>query len=281
MTGDRKLVKLALANLGLGIVAALLAPIRVSGMFGLDHILVVPLFASILCQAVLLAVWVVSSGVSPWGRMAGLVAGAAFLEALFPDDLRREFLGISTITIAVTTAICFVGRALGMRLVQQDNHARPARAEAEGLRFSIRGLMAFTAAVALLSAGARALQDSLKVMILRTAVCAMCFVAVGLVALWAALGDTRPLRRGPVVLALSPVLGVLFAFAAGAQRAGWVYIILIMLLYPALLLGSLLVVRSCGYRLVRGAASFSGPEDGGHGPSSLQIPVSGATTSVR
>jgi hypothetical protein len=278
MTGDRKLVKLALANLGLGIVAALLAPIRVSGTFRLDFILVVPLFASVLCQAVLLALWGASSKASLWGRMAGLVAGAVYLEALFPFDLRRECLGISTITIAVTTAICFVGRALGVRLALRNDLGQPTRAETEGLRFSIRGLMLFTAAVALLSAGARALQDSLNGMILRTAVWAMCFVAVGLVAFWAALGDARPLRRGPVVLALSPVLGVFFAFAAGAQRAGWVYIILIMLLYPALLLGSLLIVRSRGYRLVRRAAPFSEPSDGGDGRSSHQTPVSGVTT---
>jgi hypothetical protein len=281
MTGDRRLVRLALANLGLGVVAALLAPIRVSGTFGLDHILVVPLCASVLCQAVLLALWVASSGVSPWGRMAGLVAGASFLEALlFPADLGREFFGISTITIAVTTAICFVGRTLGMRLARQDSQGQPARAQVEGLRFSIRGLMLFTAAVALLSAGARALQETPRRMILLMAVWAMCFVAVGLAALWAALGNVRPLGRGQVVLVLSPLLGAFFAFAAGAHPHGWAYIILIMLLYAALLLGSLLVVRSCGYRLVRRAAPFSESSDGADRRSSLQIPVRGATTSV-
>jgi hypothetical protein len=127
--------------------------------------------------------------------------------------------------------------------------------------------MLFTAAVALLSAGARALRETPHRIISLTTVWALCFVAVGLVALWAALGNARPLRRGPVVFALSPVLGVFFAFAAGAHRAGWFYIILTMLLFPAFLLGSLLVVRSCGYRIVRRAGSFSGPEDGDGGRS--------------
>jgi hypothetical protein len=240
-------------NVILGVVAALLAPIRVS-TFGLDHILEVPFAASVLCQAVLLALWVASSGVSPWGRMAGLVAGAAFLEALVLTDSRRGSFGVCTITIAITTAICLVGRTLGMRLTRQDSQGQPARAQVEGLRFSIRGLMLFTAAVALLSAGARALQDAPRRMILLMTVWAMCFVAVGLAAFWAALGKVRPLGRGTVVLVLSPLLGAFFAFGAGAPPEGWAYIILTTLLYAALLLGSLLVVRSCSYRLVRLAA---------------------------
>ena len=270
MTADRRLLKLAVGNLILGVVAALLAPIRVS-TFGLDHILLVPLFASILCQAVLLSLWGATSRVPPWGRMAGLVAGAVYLEALwFSGGLRRGSFGVSTITIAITTAVYLVGRALCMRLAQQDNHDRPARAQAEGLRFSIRDLMLFTASVALLSAGARVLQDTPRRMILLMTVWAMCFVAVGLAALWAAPGKVRPLGRGTVVLVLSPLFGAFFAFGAGAPPQGWAYIILTMLLYAALLLGSLLVVRSCGYRLLRGAASPSGSPDGDGELPSLQ-----------
>jgi hypothetical protein len=113
--------------------------------------------------------------------------------------------------------------------------------------------MLFTAAVALLSAGARALQASHGRSVLVAAVWALCFVAVGLVALWAALGVARPRRRVPVVFALSPVLGAFFAAAVDAHRAGCAYVLLTMMLYPASLLVSLLVVRSCGYRLVRRA----------------------------
>ena len=80
----------------------------------------------------------------------------------------------------------------------------------------------------------------------------LCFVALGLLALWAALEQVSPSGRMPVILALSPVLGACFAYAADAHHDGWVYIILIMLLYPVLLLASLAFVRSCGYRLLRG-----------------------------
>jgi CDP-diglyceride synthetase len=181
-------------------------------------------------------------------RLAGLVAGTVYLEALVPADLRREFLGISTITIIVTTATLLVVRWLGVRFTRQDNPGQSARQE--GLPFSIRGLMIFTAVVALICAVAKAMEGSRNPIVF-IPVWALCFVAVGLISLWAMLGNSNPLHRGPVVFVLSPMLGAFFAFAAGAQQAGWIYILLIMLLYPVGLLGSLLVVRSCGYRLVR------------------------------
>lgn len=246
----RRLRWLVAAHLGLGIVARLLAPIEVRTPFGLEHILLVPFFASTLAQAFLLAVWGAASPAPSWVRLAGLVAGAIYLEALFPGDLRREFLGICTLTIAVASASLLVVRWIGLCLNRRADPGRLARPEAGGPRFSIRGLMLFTAAVALLSAGARALRETPTHFLILTAVWGLCFVSVGLVSVWAALGRARPAWRSPVVLILSPVLGAFFALAADAQRAEWVYIILTMLLYAAALLGSLLVVRSCGYRLV-------------------------------
>lgn len=106
----------------------------------------------------------------------------------------------------------------------------------------------------------------------------LCFVVVGLVALWAVLGAARPLRRVPALFALSPVLGALFAYAVHTDEAGRFYIILIMLLYPAALLGSLLVVRSCGCRLMRREVSLFKPPDERSGSLSLGIPASGVTS---
>lgn len=281
MTGNRRLSWLVAAHIALGIVAGVLAPIKLRNSYGLENLLIVPLFASALCQALLLSLWVATHWSAPRKRLVGLVLGAVYLEALFAPELRREFLGLATITAAVATASLLVVRRLGVRLARTTAPGLLARGEAEGLRFTIRGLMIFVAAVALLSAGARALREAGPgQFLLQMVTWALCFVIVGLVALWAALGSGRPLRRSPVVYALTPTLGVFFAVGVSADRAGWVFILYIMMLYPALLLGSLLVVRSCGYRLVRGAASFSGPEDGGHGRSSLQTPVSGVTTSV-
>jgi hypothetical protein len=288
MPGEQRLRNLAVAQIVIGVVAGVLAPIklpdplglaRILPPFGLERILIAPLFALAMGQAVLIALWGVASTSSPWRRLAGLVAGAAYLEALLALGLDGEFLGTTSVTIVVTTASLLVVRVLGVRIVRQAEEGHAGRPEPEGLRFSIRGLMAFTAAVALLSAGARALQASHGRFILLAAVWALCFVAVGLVALWAGLGQARPRRRVPVVFALSPVLGALFAHAAEAHHAGCFYIIMTMLLYSSDLLVSLLVVRSCGYRLVgRARPSPDMPPGKGHGdePSALGRPAGGA-----
>jgi len=250
MPGDRRLQILAVGHLALGVVTSVLAHVELRTPYGLRHLPEVPSFASALCQALLLSLWVAVSQASPWMRLAGLLGGAVYLEALVPADLRREFLGISTITIIVTTATLLVVRWLGVRFRRQDDFSQSAQPEPEGLKFSIRGLMIFTAVVALICAVAKALEGSRNPIVF-VPVWALCFVAVGLISLWAVLGDAHPLRRGPVVFVLSPMLGAFFAFTAGAHQAGWIYILLIMLLYPVALVGSLLVVRSCGYRLVR------------------------------
>jgi hypothetical protein len=263
MACDRRLRTLAVAHLALGVVTAGLAQVDLRTLFELREILIVTLFASALCQSFLLSLWVAASQAGAWKRLAGLVAGTVYLEALLATKLREDFQGIATVTIAVTTASLLVVRWLGVRFTRQAEVGQPARSEPEGLKFSIRGLMIFTAIVALLCAVARALQASPNQQFLLILVWAICFVAVGLVCLWAALGDARPWRRDPVVFVLSPLLGVFFAFAANAHRTGWVYILLIMVLYPTALLSSLLVVRSCGCRLVRSPVASMGPLDDG------------------
>jgi hypothetical protein len=262
MRRDRRLVFLAVGHFLLGVVTGLLARVELGDPFGLapvlppfglKHVLIVPLFASALCQAFLLAMWATYSGASTWGRMAGLLAGSVYLEALFPEALRLEFIGGSSVAVVVTAVILFVARRRGVILIHQDEDLQQTRVERDGLQFSIRGLMLFTAVVAVLSAGARALYQYRQHVLLLAILWSLCFVTVGLVALWAVMGNARPARRGPVVFALAPLLGVFFAVAAHAHASGWFLICLTMLGYPSLLFGSLLVVRLCGFRLVRPA----------------------------
>jgi hypothetical protein len=260
MTGDRRLQRLAVRHLAVGFVAGFVALIKVPNPPGLESILppsgvrdilMVPLCASALCQAVLLAFWVATSRSSPWRRIAGLISGVVYLEALLLPAFWGDLFGVSTITIAIAVGVLLLMRMRGVTLIRQDDSDPSARAAPPGLRFSIRGVMLTTAVVALLSALARYLQDFPHHQPLLVAFWAVCFITLGLVALWAALGDARPLSRGPVVFVLSPVLGYCSALAAGAHIAGRFYITLAMLLYAALLFRSLLVVRSRGYRLVR------------------------------
>ena len=227
MPVERRLLGLATIHFVLGLVTRVLALTKISTRYGLELLPVVPLFTVVLCQASLIALWGVASTSSAWKRTVGLVAGAVYLEALLAPDLSREVRGIATVTITVTTACLLVLRGLGIRVARRGGTVLRPNAEPGGLRFSIRGLMIFTAAVAVLSAGARAsMRATPAQFLLLTTIWAMCFVAVGLVALWAAPGEARLWLRGPIVVVISPVLGAFFAFAASAYRDGWVYILL-------------------------------------------------------
>jgi hypothetical protein len=74
-------------------------------------------------------------------------------------------------------------------------------------------------------------------------------VTLGLAAVWAVLRPPKPLARAMIVSIASPFLGVLLAIAAGDFVPDWVLIILTITVYSVSLLASLLLVRSCGYRL--------------------------------
>jgi hypothetical protein len=273
MSVKRRLLGLAAGHLVVGIIAALLAPIELPDFFLCD-ILVVPLFASARCQALLLALWGSTSRGSPWRRMPGLIAGVVYLEALFPSTLRQRLPGMGAVMVTFALAALLVVWRLGVRLIRFADPAHPVPPETVGFRFSIRGLMLVIAAAALLSAGARALREAPAFFVLAWPIR---FVAVGLVALWAVLGVGRPLRRAPIVFVLSLILGALFGFAVQAEGPGWVDILLMMLLYPTLLFGSLLVVRSCGYRFVRRVISSSKPPDEHSESLPLETSVTGVT----
>jgi hypothetical protein len=100
----------------------------------------------------------------------------------------------------------------------------------------------------------------------------LCVVTVGLVSLWAVLGEAQPSRRGSFVFILSPILGILFAIAASANYGAGALIILAMILYSATMVASLLIVRFCGYRLVRGDSLLL-EQQSGEGNVDRSLPV--------
>ena len=240
MPGDRKLQILAVAHLALVVVTGVFAPVELHTLFEFKHILTVPFFASAFSLLFLLSLWGAASQDMLWKRLAGLVTGVLYLEAFLSGraaNFRREVQGIWTITMFVIMGPLLVLRRFGVIVKRQDDLSQPARPEPKGPRFSIRGMMIVTAAVALLCVEARDLQAFGVLRFLLKLVIAMCFVAVGLLSLWAALGEASPLRRAPAVLVLSAVLGAYLAMFA--HPVGRVYILLIMVLYPMALMGSL------------------------------------------
>jgi len=261
LMGDgRRLALLVTAHLILWLLSAVLAPVKVHTPFGLQHILIVPLFAVTFSQVCLLGIWAVLSPFWSWYRLLGLVIGTACLEAALDIALGQEFLLMPSVGMALTVVSLLVVRGFGIRLSRFADDVPSSRQEPQGFRFSIRGLMILTAVVALLSATAKGVQGSPgPFRLVLSVIWSICFVAVSLLSLRAASGNDGPLRRGLPAVAVSPALGAFFAYAADAHRDGWIYVITIMLLYPAVLLGSLLVVRSCGYHLTRRSVPGSGP----------------------
>jgi hypothetical protein len=212
-----------------------------------------PFLATALCQAFFLALSILTSLASPWGRIVGLVVGSVYLEKLLYLVLNdRTLFGLATVTIAVTAATVIVVRILGGGFAQQAHGDLTVCPESHRLRFSIRGLMLLIAAVALYIASARALHEIPypEGLVLFHFFVSLCLVTVGLVAVWAVLDEARPLARVLAVFLLSSILGFLAALAGHADPNQLVNIILVMSLYSAELLALLLVVRSCGYRFV-------------------------------
>lgn len=256
MRDDRRIVRLFVVHLVLGLLTAILATFKVHSPFGFQHILIVPFFALTFSQVNLLGLWAVFSQAALWKRLAGGVIGTAYLESAFHLTFDSEFWSMPSAAAALTVVSLLVVRLYGVRLTRQADGVDSPCPELQGFRFSIRGLMALTAVVALLITVARAVQGSYgHPGLVPTLLWSLCVVSVGLLTLRAFLGIGQPAWPGFFTVAVSPVLGAFFALVVNAHRDGWVYITTIMLLYPAVLLGSLLVLRASEYRIVRNRAS--------------------------
>ena len=144
--------------------------------------------------------------------------------------------GFATVTIAVTTVALLVVRWLGVRFTRQEDVGQPARIEPEGLnsrsgpdgfhgRFRTtlcrcEGPASFSNSP--IPAGPR-MGD-----LLRGSWTGLPVGGVGR----RPTPATEPCRVCPLARTW-----VFFAFAVNAHKAGWVYILLIMVLYPMALLG--------------------------------------------
>jgi hypothetical protein len=129
----------------------------------------------------------------------------------------------------------------------------------EGLQFKVLHLLLLTALVAAsLGAGEavrafrrqpcpwQSLADCLIF-----AVMVLCAASLGLATLWACLGLGSPLVRIPIVLCLAVIVGLLPPFYMDADWERYRNWAALMALQTLIVAGSLLVFRSCGYRLVK------------------------------
>jgi hypothetical protein len=224
------------------------------------------LFSLFLAEAALFGIWA-ALGTTGW-RFLAAVMTPIYLFVVFVTaskgwgwkNLEVDVLFFSA--FAVPTAVIFLvlcglrHRRRGFCLIQMGTPSRPP----EGLQFTLRHLFILTAIAAALLAVGRGLEhfpatgDGSKTAIL-FAVVFPYLILIELATLWAALGTGRPLPLLLVVLPIAFVVGAIPPFYLKTllrMPSDWkVYLICssVMGLQATLLAVSLLVIRSCGWRL--------------------------------
>jgi hypothetical protein len=215
----------------------------------MDDLALVTLLAILLSQAFLLGLWMAYSNAALWRRLLGLGIGTVYLESLLTLVAGQEGVQWAATTVSLGTAgVFFAARRRGMelrRITESASHATP-----EPWQITIRGLMILTLVLALLFAGARGLREMNHPNLIETVVFGLCSVALGLAAARAALGLIPPIKRLPVVLLLSPALGTWCWYGVSSLGLDvyWKFN-LCLLMQAGVTFGSLLVIRSCGFRL--------------------------------
>ena len=245
---NRPLVILTIAHVLFGLVIGFLAE------DGPGNFLMVVYLGLFFSQTSLVGIW---GGLSTFGwaiRFVGVTIGMAYLVLHMFFSLGQWYLSIVALvilpTVAVTALMVFVRRFFG----RLERNSKPWTSEnKEGLQFTIRHLMLLTLIVSCMLAIGRWLRpyflhaDELAVILTLS----LCFVSVGVTSVWALLGRSHLFVRSCVVLCIGAGAGCvpgLFLRQDGGVHWQW---IALMIVQAAVLLGSLFVVRQCGFRLVR------------------------------
>jgi hypothetical protein len=151
----------------------------------------------------------------------------------------------------------FILLGLRLRLAHVEQEAMPV--DRQGLRFSMWQIMVVMSIVALVLSLARATREShadtdttWDWFVLNAFVFVM-FIVNTASAAFAALGPSNVKRNVAMVVIVSVALGITTALALRNEAMPWAFIgtALIGIVPTLVVLASLLVVRSCGYRLIR------------------------------
>lgn len=213
--------------------------------------------ALVVSEAMLLGMWIGFSG-QPWlVRAGGGLVGAAWLYLLafapFPLKSLAEAIQLSGFMLPIPFVVALA--ALGLRwwltaLRRADEW--PAPAPGKDWQFTLGSLIGFMLAVSMLLALGKFLHnfDRGSALVFVGVVCLIAVLAIGLL-VWACLGIGRPAVRVPVATTGMFAIGMLVPYYT-ADIELWRYLIWAGLMFAisVLMIGTLLVLRSCGYRLV-------------------------------
>jgi len=221
------------------------------------------LFALVFAEAGLIGFWGGLSAIRLVLRLFAVLVATLYLWAVFVAAIPEGdifavllFIALTVVPIVVVLSCLRHGRRR-LRLVDVAS-AGPA---SEGFQFSIRHLLLATAIVAVvlgIGRGVRTISNTHSD-IVALAIFPPCFIMVELATLWAALGIGRPTPRLAVVVPTAFVVGAIPVFYVPgpsdtdlSELTIWPAIVALQSIITA---GSLLVVRSNGWRLVRATAA--------------------------
>ncbi len=239
----------------------------------------------IIGQTCLIGIWLGLGTNTGQCRVAGTLVGIAYLVTIGVyhtwsinsgrvslGEVLPVILAMFTLPTLGTAAVLLVVRGWKAHLVAHGSEL-PAAA-VEGLQFSIRHLFLLTTAVAVLLVMARGVvllmtNDTAWLrMPIMIGMLTLCFIAITLAAVWAALGVGRPTERIIVVMLLAFFTGALFAYVESygtinmtRWQQAW-RLPTMTILTAVVVTASLLVVRSNGYRLVRRSPSVTPKQNG-------------------
>lgn len=156
-----------------------------------------------------------------------------------------------------------IGRYWSLATVNDGDSKSPSRSQ-----FSVLNLLLLTTVVAILMALIRqsrssATSDSVFAMLVTAILAFAIYFGNTACAAFAALAPTPIKRNCVLVLCISVLFGFAISLAAGHDRVGWWLVAngpLMSVMPTAVVLVSLLVVRSAGYRLVRKPAVGAGDQ---------------------
>jgi hypothetical protein len=214
-------------------------------------------FLGLVCSEImLLGIWGGFARCAWWWKLFGLAAGALWmlLLGLSADPDSRNvlpMLGILGPPLLVVAGACLGCRWLLVRIEKRTTW-KPLLSSAE-VQFTLKSIIGLTLIVSMLLALGRVVQWIDKGA--SGTVIAVCvFVLMALLAtvmlVWACLSQGRPAIRIPLAFAGTMVAGLIYPYYMGGPD--WRYLAWpgLMLVISAYVSASLLVIRSCGFRLV-------------------------------
>ena len=224
--------------------------------------------AVVCALLMLLGLWLVLQRRGIFWRILGCLAGIIFSAALLSNGYPTSFRRL-TILISIFFPLCAIATHGLIRCywkAEPTNIHEVQEGRRDAFQFSIRHLIGLNVFVGCLLAFANALRTqhfggvpffqwgslSIEYMSMLTAfVMSFTLVVIAISTIWATLGMATPMPRLILVFTMAPLLGLLYPYVSREALNQFPLWVAAHLLTTALVTGALLVVRSCGTRLVR------------------------------